>query len=172
MAERKAEAVGIAAEGAGRARDRAVSGSEEGAMETRVEEIRQIAITVSDVGKVLPFYRDILGLKFLFSPAPHLAFLAAGDVRIMLSTPQGAGAPGANSVLYFRVEEIVSAHAALVKRGATGERSPQRVARLEDHELWIGSLRDPDGNLVGLLEEKRHDPQLSRRDASRNGSLR
>ena len=26
---------------------------------------------------------------------------------------------------------------------------------MPDHELWIGFLRDPDGNLVGLLEEKR-----------------
>jgi len=26
---------------------------------------------------------------------------------------------------------------------------------LSDHELWTGFLRDPDGNLVGLMEEKR-----------------
>jgi catechol 2,3-dioxygenase-like lactoylglutathione lyase family enzyme len=38
-------------------------------------EIGQIAVTVSDVTKALPFYRDVMGLKFLFSPSPNLAFL-------------------------------------------------------------------------------------------------
>ena len=64
-------------------------------MEHKVADIGQIAITVSDVSQALVFYRDVLGLEFLFSPAPTLAFLRAGSVRIMLSTPQGAGAVGA-----------------------------------------------------------------------------
>lgn len=120
-----------------------------------MKDIGQIAVTVSDVSKVLPFYRDALGLDFLFSPSPNLAFLSAGPVRIMLSTPQGAGSAGANSILYFRVTDIVAAHAAIVAKGAASECAPQLAATLPDHELWIGFLRDPDGNLVGLMEEKR-----------------
>ena len=124
-------------------------------MDARLSHIHQIAITVSDVDAALAFYRDALGLPFLFQPAPTLAFLQAGDVRLMLTTPQGAGAVGANSVLYFRVDDIVATQVALVARGATEERGPQLAARMPDHELWIGFLRDPDGNLVGLMEEKR-----------------
>jgi predicted enzyme related to lactoylglutathione lyase len=124
-------------------------------MTSEVSEIGQIAVTVSDVPAALGFYRDVLGLRFLFSPAPNLAFLQAGGVRIMLSTPQGAGAPGANSILYFMVKDIEAAHAAMVARGARRERPPQLTAKMPDHELWIGFLRDPDGNLVGLMEEKR-----------------
>ena len=120
-----------------------------------VKEIGQVAITVSDVAKAIPFYRDALGLKFLFSPSPNLAFLAAGSVRIMLTTPQGAGSAGANSILYFKVTDIIAAHAAVVDRGATNERAPQLTARMPDHELWIGFVRDPDGNLVGLMEERK-----------------
>jgi predicted enzyme related to lactoylglutathione lyase len=71
-----------------------------------LSEIRQIALTVSDVSTALPFYRDVLGLTFLFSPAPTLAFLAAGSVRLMLTTPQGAGTAGHNSILYFKVTDI------------------------------------------------------------------
>jgi predicted enzyme related to lactoylglutathione lyase len=123
--------------------------------EYKLSEIRQITITVSDVGKLLPFYRDVLGLKFLFSPAPNLAFLAAGEVRIMLSTPQGAGTVGQNSILYFKVTDIVATHSAIVRRGAKNERAPQLAAKMPDHELWIGFLRDPDDNLIGLMEEKR-----------------
>jgi predicted enzyme related to lactoylglutathione lyase len=123
--------------------------------EHRLSEIRQIAITVSDVGIALPFYRDVLGLTFLFSPAPNLAFLAAGSIRIMLSTPQGAGSVGHNSILYFKVTDIAATHAAIVGRGAKNERAPQLAAKMPDHELWAAFLRDPDGNLVGLMEEKR-----------------
>jgi predicted enzyme related to lactoylglutathione lyase len=121
----------------------------------RLSEIRQIAITVSDVAIALPFYRDVLGLTFLFSPVPTLAFLQAGSIRIMLSTPQSAGQPGHNSILYFKVNDIVEAQAAIVARGAKEERSPQPAARMPDHELWIGFIRDPEGNLIGLIEEKR-----------------
>jgi catechol 2,3-dioxygenase-like lactoylglutathione lyase family enzyme len=59
--------------------------------------IRQIAITVSDVDAALGFYRDLLGLTFLFRAGPGLAFLDAGGIRLMLSTPQGHGTVGANS---------------------------------------------------------------------------
>ncbi len=124
-------------------------------MDVKVSEIGQIAITVSDVEQALGFYRDVLGLTFLFSPAPTLAFLTAGTVRIMLSTPQGSGAVGANSILYFKIEQLEAAYEQILARGATAERPPQLAAKMADHDLWIGFLRDPDGNLVGLMEEKR-----------------
>lgn len=117
--------------------------------------IGQIAITVSDVDAALAYYRDVLGLTFLFSAGPNLAFLTDGSVRLMLSTPQGHGAPGANSVLYFTVQDIDSTYAAIVGRGSVAERAPQLIAKMPDHDLWMGFLRDPDGNLVGLMEEKR-----------------
>ena len=124
-------------------------------MENSLSDIGQIAVTVADVGTALRFYRDVLGLELLFSPGPNLAFLAAGSVRIMLSTPQGAGTIGGNSILYFKVEDIEAAHRAIVRRGATSDRPPQLTAKMPDHELWIGFVRDPDGNLIGLMEEKR-----------------
>lgn len=122
--------------------------------EHQLGEIRQIAVTVSDVDRALSFYRDVLGLKFLFNPSPNLAFLAAGSVRIMLSTPQGGGTVGHNSILYFKVTDIAGAHGAIVGRGATNERGPLLAAKMPDHELWIAFVRDPDGNVVGLMEEK------------------
>lgn len=117
--------------------------------------IRQIAVTVSNVDAALQFYRDILGIPFLFSAGTELAFLDANGVRLMLSTPQGAGSVGHNSILYFTVSDIVATQANLVARGAKQERAPALAAKMPDHELWIGFLKDPDGNLVGLMEEKR-----------------
>ncbi|MBW8367882.1 MAG: VOC family protein [Arenimonas sp.] len=124
-------------------------------MQEKVSDIGQIAITVSDVGKALGFYRDCLGLDFLFSPSPTLAFVQAGAVRLMLSTPQGAGTVGGNSILYFKVSDIEAVFEAVLARGGTAERAPQLAAQMPDHALWTGFLRDPDGNLVALMEEKR-----------------
>ena len=101
------------------------------------------------------FYRDVLGLKFLFGAGPNLAFLAAGGVRLMLSTPQGHGAVGQNSTLYFKVADLAGTHAAVVARGAKNERAPQLTARMPDHELWMAFVRDPDDNLIGLMSEVR-----------------
>lgn len=123
--------------------------------DTRVSKIRQIAIAVSEVDSALAFYRDVLGLEFLFRPGKDLAFLAAGDIRIMLTTPQGAGTPGANSILYFAVTDINAVHAGLLARGARNERGPALTAKMPDHEIWTAFVRDPDGNLVGLMEERR-----------------
>ncbi|HEX4052253.1 MAG TPA: VOC family protein [Steroidobacteraceae bacterium] len=124
-------------------------------MDAELSTIGQIALTVADVSTSLRYYRDVLGLKFLFSPNENLAFLSAGSIRIMLSTPQGAGKVGANSILYFNVTGIESSYGTLLARGALAERAPQLAAKMADHELWLGFVRDPDGNLVGLMEEKR-----------------
>jgi predicted enzyme related to lactoylglutathione lyase len=120
-----------------------------------VSEIGQIALIVSDVAAATAFYRDVLGLKFLFSAGPNLAFLAAGSVRLMLTTPQGHGEAGKNSILYFKVSDLGAVHSAIVARGAKNERDPALTARMPDHELWIGFVRDPDNNLVGLMSEVR-----------------
>jgi predicted enzyme related to lactoylglutathione lyase len=120
-----------------------------------LSEIGQIAITVGDVAKATTFYRDVLGLKFLFSAGPNLAFFAAGNVRLMLSTPQGHGEVGRNSILYFKVTELAATHATIVRRGAKNERDPALTAKMPDHDLWIAFVRDPEGNLIGLMSEVR-----------------
>jgi methylmalonyl-CoA/ethylmalonyl-CoA epimerase len=113
----------------------------------------QVALTVSDVERAKVFYRDTLGLPLLFEAGPTLAFLQAGDVRLMLTVPQGHGAVGFNSVLYFRVQGIGLTHNAILARGAAPERPPELVAQMPDYDLWMSFVRDPEGNLIGLMEE-------------------
>jgi methylmalonyl-CoA/ethylmalonyl-CoA epimerase len=120
-----------------------------------VSEIGQIAIIVGDVAKATAFYRDVLGLKFLFPAGPTMAFLAAGSVRIMLTTPQGTGEVGKNSILYFKVNDLAATHAGIVARGATKASDPRMIAKMPDHELWMAAVRDPEGNVVELMSEVR-----------------
>ena len=120
-----------------------------------LSEIGQIAIIVGDVAQATAFYRDVLGLKFLFPAGPTMAFLAAGPVRIMLTTPQGAGEVGKNSLLYFKVDDLKATHAAIIARGARKESEPRLIAKMPDHDLWMAAVRDPEGNIIELMSEVR-----------------
>jgi methylmalonyl-CoA/ethylmalonyl-CoA epimerase len=120
-----------------------------------LSDIGQITITVGDMAKATAFYRDVLGLKFLFAAGSAMAFFAAGSVRLMLSTPQGAGEAGKNSILYFKVADIAAAHATIVARGAKNESEPRMITRMPDHELWLSAVRDPEGNIIELMSEVR-----------------
>ncbi len=120
-----------------------------------LSEIGQIAIIVGDVAQATAFYRDVLGLKFLFPAGPTMAFLAAGTVRLMLTTPQGAGEVGKNSILYFKVDDLTATHAAIVARGARKESEPRLIAKMPDHDLWMAAVRDPEGNIIELMSEVR-----------------
>jgi methylmalonyl-CoA/ethylmalonyl-CoA epimerase len=123
--------------------------------EATLNEIGQVAITISDLDRAVAFYRDVLGLKHLFSAPPGLAFFAAGSLRLMLSRPEKPDSEKFSSALYFKVAEIERAHDALASRGLTFEAAPHRVAKMPDHELWMAFFRDPDRNLLALMCEKR-----------------
>lgn len=125
----------------------AIAGSE-------ITAVRQIALTVSDVGRGIAFYRDALGLPFLFSAGPNLAFLDIGGVRLMLGGPEPGFQPGASSVIYFKVADIIAAHAALAARGVPFTREPHFLAPMPDHDLWLCEFKDPDGNPLALMCER------------------
>ena len=120
-----------------------------------LSELGQIGVTVSDVENSVSFYRDTLGLKHLFSALPGLAFFAAGTVRLMLSRPEKPESERFMSALYFKVADIQETRESLASRGVIFEAEPHRVAMMPDHELWMAFFRDPDGNLLGLMCEKR-----------------
>jgi methylmalonyl-CoA/ethylmalonyl-CoA epimerase len=118
-------------------------------------QIRQIALTVSDVERAVAFYRDGLGLKLLFRAGVNLAFFDCAGIRLMLSGPEGEFKPGNSSVIYFKVSDIDAAFEALRSRGVGFLDSPHPIAKLPDHELWMTFFRDPDGNTLALMCEKR-----------------
>jgi len=112
---------------------------------TDITGVRQIALTVSDVARAKAFYRDAVGMTFLFDAGPNLAFLDIGGVRLMLSTPEGEFKPGKGSMLYFTVADIEGAHAGMVKRGVKFGGTPHLIARMPDHDLWLPGFEDPHG---------------------------
>ncbi len=123
-------------------------------MTTPIENVGQVAIRARDLPAAIAFYRDTLGLDFLFE-AGTLAFLMCGDVRLMLAVPEGDEVDHPSSTLYFRVSDIQGAYEELGSRGVEFVDAPHLIARMPDHELWMTFFRDPDGNLMGLMSEVR-----------------
>ena len=120
-----------------------------------LESIGQIAINVKDPARARAFYRDVLGLKHLFDAGPSLAFFQCGGVRLMLSPPSGREFDHPGSIIYYKVANLSATHAAMTAKGAAFEQAPHLVATMPDHELWMAFLRDSEGNLLALMEEKR-----------------
>jgi predicted enzyme related to lactoylglutathione lyase len=126
------------------------------AMTPGLSRIHQISMRTHDVDRAVRFYRDALGLPFLFAAPPRLAFFDCGGVRLMLSTPEpGFDHPG--SVLYFAVDDIQAMHDTLKSRGVTFGTAPHKIATLADREVWLADFQDSEGNTLALMSE----PKLS-----------
>jgi predicted enzyme related to lactoylglutathione lyase len=114
--------------------------------------IHQISMRAHDVDRAVRFYRDALGLPFLFAAPPRLAFFDCGGVRLMLSAPEpGFDHPG--SVLYFAVEDIRQMHETLTSRGVAFRTAPHKIATLADREVWLADFEDTEGNTLALMSE-------------------
>jgi methylmalonyl-CoA/ethylmalonyl-CoA epimerase len=115
--------------------------------------IRQIALVVHDLPTAIEFYRDRLGMRFLFQAPPGLAFFDCDGIWLMLSTPeQEFDRPG--SVIYFEVPDIDASYAALRDRGVTFIEPPHLVADMGTYELWMAFFPDLDGNPLALRTER------------------
>lgn len=122
--------------------------------EPTLSAVKQIAIAISDLTTSLKFYHQTLGIPLSFEVAPNMAFLQLGETRLMLTTLQGEIRDHHTSVIYYQTTNIEQYFHQLANKDVTIERTPQLAAKMPDHDLWIGFLRDPDGNLVGIMEEK------------------
>lgn len=115
--------------------------------------VAQIAIVVRDLERAKAFYRERLGLTHLFDAPPGLSFFQCGEVRLMLTPPEGPETAGI-SIVYYEVADIEAAHRALEAESVPFESAPHFIAKLGDKDLWLAICRDPDGNMVGLMSYK------------------
>lgn len=117
-----------------------------------IQGLGQVALPVHELERAVAFYRDALGLRFLFD-APGLAFFDLGGVRLMLAEPETDELEPPGSILYYRVRDVKESHLVLASRGVRFEEPPRVVHRAEDCELWMAAFRDPEGNLGALMSE-------------------
>jgi len=116
-----------------------------------IQGIGQISIVVSDVDRAVEFYRDVLGLRYLFG-FPGMAFFDCGGVRLYLAKPEKPELDR-TSIVYYRVPDTAIAADTLRAKGVTFEQEPRAVHKDEKHELWLGFFKDTEGNNVALMSE-------------------
>jgi len=118
-------------------------------------QIGQIAINARDLARAVAFYRDTLGMRFLFQAPGGLAFFDCGGVRLMLGVAERPEFAHPSSVLYYTVEDINPSYEALKGRGVSFIDEPHLIAKMPDHELWMVFFRDSEENVLALMEERR-----------------
>jgi methylmalonyl-CoA/ethylmalonyl-CoA epimerase len=118
--------------------------------------IVQVAQRADDLARATAFYADLLGVAptATFDP-PGLVFFDLDGVRLLLER----GAPGA--LLYLAVDDVDATVARLRAAGVTVEGEPHVIFGHDDDTLgpagtdeWMAFVRDPEGNLVGLVEQR------------------
>ena len=115
--------------------------------------IGQIHVSVTDVDRAVAFYRDVLGVPFLFRvQGQPMAFFDCDGVRLYLGVPESE-AYRARGMIYFDVDDIDEAYTALKERGVEFLDAPQVVHRTEDAELRMAFFTDPDRNNLALMAD-------------------
>jgi methylmalonyl-CoA/ethylmalonyl-CoA epimerase len=120
-----------------------------------IRRVGQIAVPIDNLDRAVAFYRDVLGLTFLFQAPPGLAFFDCGGVRLMLSRPESPVKGQAGPVIYYLVDDLPTTWATVTRAGAGAVDEPHLIAKLPDHDLWMAFINDSEGNLLGLMSEVR-----------------
>ena len=116
--------------------------------------VGQLLIPVTDLERAIAFYRDALGLRFLFSAPPQMSFFQAGSVRLLVGVPEANRVAERGSMVYFKVPDITAVYDTLLSRGVAFGAPPHVVHRTPTMELWLCEFKDPDGNGLCLMAEK------------------
>jgi methylmalonyl-CoA/ethylmalonyl-CoA epimerase len=115
--------------------------------------IGQLMIPVEDFDRGVSFYKDVLGLPYLFSAPPQMAFFMCGTVRLLVGVLPAGKAAQRGSAVYFKVSDIHDVFSSLKAHGVTFMADPHLVHRTPTSELWLAEFTDPDGNQLALMSE-------------------
>jgi len=119
----------------------------------RLGTISQISRTVRNISEAQKWYGEVLGLKHLYSFG-NLAFFDCGGIRLFLSEAEAPG--GTESIIYFQVTDIHSAHAELTERGVEFLGAPHMIHRQADGtEEWLAEFNDNEGRPLAMLSQVR-----------------
>ena len=121
---------------------------------TSLDQIGQISVNAHDVARAETFYKDVLGVKHLFTVPGRMAFFDCGGIRLMVALPERADLDHPSSIIYFKVADIDQTYEALVANGVRFETKPALVAPMATYDLWLAEFRDSENNVLALMSEK------------------
>ena len=118
-----------------------------------LSQIGQIFVNVKDLDRAIAFYRDMLGMRFLFTAPPGIAFFECGDIRIMLGRADRPEIDHPASIIYYKVDDIEKVYEVFNARGVEFIVKPHLVAPMPTYDLWLADFKDSEGNILALMSE-------------------
>ena len=120
-----------------------------------MNQIGQISISVTDIDRAVNFYRDILGIPFLFqvSGGQPMAFFDCNGIRLYINQPENPQHTS-TSVIYFKVDSTHETVAKLKTHDVKIESDPHIIHQTGNYTLWMAFFKDPDGNLMAVMSEE------------------
>ena len=115
--------------------------------------VAQVMIPVEDFERGISFYRETLGIPFLFAAPPQMAFFMCGSVRLLVGVPPTGQKAQRGSAIYFQVPDIQAVYSSLKDKGVRFGESPHPIHRTPKSELWLAEFTDLDGNQLALMSE-------------------
>ena len=122
-------------------------------MDLKHAKIGQVMIPVEDFDKGVAFYRDALGLPFLFAAPPQMAFFDCGGIRLLVGVLPAGQRAQRGSAIYFDVPDIHAVFGTLKDKAVKFRAEPHVVHRTATFELWLAEFTDPDGNQLALMSQ-------------------
>ncbi|MEO5324121.1 glyoxalase [Mesorhizobium sp. CC13] len=119
--------------------------------------LRQVALSAGrDIDATLGFWLDVLGLPVhaRYDP-PGIAFIVVGGARLFFTggVPQGT--------VYLDIDDLAAFHRKATDDGVAFTAAPALMHRDTEgvfgpagESEWMAFLKDPAGNMIGLVERK------------------
>jgi catechol 2,3-dioxygenase-like lactoylglutathione lyase family enzyme len=129
----------------------------------------QVRYIVNDVDAAIDFYTTHLGFQENMHPAPTFAMLSRGDLRLVLSAPNGPNTGGGSALPDGRIPEPGGWNRFAVQVDDIGQVASQlRLAGVRfrsDVIEGVGGrqaiVEDPSGNPIELFQPLRPEARLS-----------
>ncbi len=114
--------------------------------------VHSVIIWTEDMGRLVPFYRDVLGLTPEMEAEGFVIFRSEGGPQLAIGVHSEVKGPSRDPnrvMVNFQVEDCHEEYERLGKLGVEFIRSPS-----SEDGVIIATFRDPDGNVLQLFQER------------------
>ncbi len=116
-----------------------------------LEGLRTVIYKVTDIKKGRDWYAKVLGFEPYFDEPYYVGFNVGGYELGLDPDPEGSGPGPGGSTAYWGVPDAEAAYRRLLDLGATKHSEVRDVGG----GIKVGSVRDPFGNILAIIENPR-----------------
>ncbi len=116
-----------------------------------ISTVSKIIIPAKDLKRAQLFYKDFLGLEYLYT-VKDIAYFKLNAIEIQLDAKLDI----VSSEIFYMLSDvdIKTFYQKLISGGAKGIEPPTITNQMKDRDIWQAILIDTEGNQFGIIEEK------------------